>query len=104
MDITTLQDLRNHLEDWLNTKLQYFDRRLTTVEEIQKGSVNSKGERIRTEVQMEATVDDHERRLNALETWRRDLTSIVLKGGGTLFIAFVLSLAAFLFELYRNTK
>lgn len=104
MDITTLQDLRNHLEDWLNTKLQYFDRRLSTVEEIQKGSVNSKGERIRTEVQMEATLDNHESRVATLERWKRELTGSVLAGGGAIFITFVLALAAFLMELYKKTN
>jgi hypothetical protein len=104
MDVTTLQDLRNHLENWLENKLQYFDRRLSTVEEIQKGSVNSKGERIRSEVQMEAAINSLEDRMTTAESARRELTRTVVQGGTTLFIAFVLAAAAFLFELYRNTK
>lgn len=104
MDVTTLQDLRNHLETFISNQLNHFDRRLSKVEDLQQGSLNSKGERIRTEVQLESALDKLETRVSVLEKADRDWGNRFAQLWTTLGVSAILTIAAFLFELYRNTK
>lgn len=104
MELQTLQDLRNHLETFVSNRLAYFDRRLSTVEEIQKGSVNSKEGRIRTEVQIEAELKSLNSRINALERADNKLSERFAQVWIALLIAGFIAIATFLFELYRSTK
>lgn len=96
MDIQNLQDLRNRLSDEMTNRLAYFDRRIATIEELQKGSVNSREGRVRTEVQLDAAVKDITRRVEKLEQADKDLSNRFFQIWSAIFLAFVGILIDFL--------